>query len=92
MKIKFQNELKVLASITQKRAVKALFSLWSLKNMKLVFIEKVKKKRFYINTYRQLNSHEYTYFETSKVQKLLLRLFFLQFIKIMFFNIMLKSI
>ena len=82
----------MFARITQKRAAKALFSLWSLKNMKLVLIEKVKKKRFYISTYRQLNSHEYTYFETSKVQKPLIRLFFLQFVKIMLFNIMLKSI
>ena len=37
MKIKFQNERKVLAGITQKRAVKALFSLWSLKKRKLVY-------------------------------------------------------
>ena len=32
--------------ITQKRAVKALFSLWSFKKRKLVFLEKEKKKRF----------------------------------------------
>ena len=29
-----------------KKSLKALFSLWSLKKRKLVFIEKVKKKRF----------------------------------------------
>ena len=38
--------MEVLAGVTQKRAVKALFSLWSLKKRKLAFIEKVKKKRF----------------------------------------------
>ena len=44
MKIKFLNELKVLAGITQKRAFKALFSLWSPKKRKLGFIEKVRHK------------------------------------------------
>ena len=29
-----------------KKSLKALFSLWSLKKRKLVFIEKIKKKRF----------------------------------------------
>ena len=38
--------MEVLAGVTQKRAVKALFSLWSLKKWKLVFIAKVKKKSF----------------------------------------------
>ena len=44
--LSFIQNLKVLAGITQKRAVKALFSLWSLKKRKLIFIEKVKNKRF----------------------------------------------
>ena len=35
--------MEVLAGVTQKRAVKALFSLWSLKKRKLVFIEKIRK-------------------------------------------------
>ena len=34
-----------MAGITQKRALKALFPLWSLKKRKLGFIEKVKKKK-----------------------------------------------
>ena len=38
--------MKVSAGITQNRAVKALFSLWSLKKNKSVFIAKEKKKDF----------------------------------------------
>ena len=39
-------KINVLFEITQKRAVKALFSLSFLKKRKLGFIEKVNKKRF----------------------------------------------
>ena len=50
-------KLKVLAGITPNRAVKALFSLWSLKKRKLSFIEKVKMKDFkvrHIDSYIQI--------------------------------------
>ena len=46
VEINAKNELKFLAGITLKKAVKPLFSLWLLKKRKLGFIEKVKKKRF----------------------------------------------
>ena len=44
MKIKIN--LHCLAGITQKRAVKALFSLWSLRKTKSGYTEKVKEKDF----------------------------------------------
>ena len=46
VKIKFKNDFKFLAKILQKGALKALFSLRSLKKWKLGFIKKVKRKNF----------------------------------------------
>ena len=42
--------------MAQKRAVKALFSLWSLKKRKFGFMEKVERKRFYSEIDKQLSS------------------------------------
>ena len=50
-------KLKVSTGIAQKRAVRDLFSLWSLKKRKLSFIEKVKMKEFkvrHIDSYIQI--------------------------------------
>ena len=54
--VNLKYELKVLAGITQKKAVKVLFSLWPLKKRKLGFIEKVKKilKLRYIDSWIQI--------------------------------------
>ena len=72
--------------------MKALISLWSLKKRKVDFIEKVKKKDFKVRRKVQMNIFTLKHQKGPKVQALLLRPFLLQFIKIMLFNIMLKSI
>ena len=51
----------------KKRDVKALFLLSSLRKRKLVFREKVIRKDFKVR--QMLNSNQYAYFETLKVQK-----------------------
>ena len=45
-KMKIKNLHTFFTGITQKRAVTALFSFWSLNKRKLEFTEKVKRNRF----------------------------------------------
>ena len=53
--LKINKILKIVGSDGTKRAVKALFSLWSLKKRKFGFMEKVERKRFYSEIDKQLS-------------------------------------
>ena len=59
-----------------RKSCESLTSVELPKERKIGIHRKDERKRFQSKTYRQLNSNKYTYFETSKIGKLLLRLFF----------------